>query len=76
VVSDVLDTEEDIDPVVEEYAAVVDTLIADWYARGQLDCTYAGLSLWQRLLKVLNRTWLIRSSPTWTFPYRRVASRP
>ena len=36
IVDDVLDVEEAIDPVVKEYADVLDRLITRWYAEGAL----------------------------------------
>lgn len=53
VVDDVLDIEQDVEPVVEEYTALLDSLVNRWYAGGALPSTYAELPFWQRLLKVL-----------------------
>lgn len=53
IVDDVLDIEEAIDPVVKEYADVLERLITRWYAEGALPSKYQDLPFWQRLLKVL-----------------------
>jgi hypothetical protein len=53
VVDDVLDLDDDVKPVVDEYAALLDRLITRWYAEGALPSRYQELPFWQRLLKVL-----------------------
>jgi hypothetical protein len=53
VVDDVLDVDEDINPVVDEYTALLDRLVTRWYAEGALPSQYKSLPFWQRLLKVL-----------------------
>src|SRR5262245_44302617 len=53
-VEDVFDPESDLDPVVEEYAARLDELTADWSARGLIESTYADLPFDERFAHVLN----------------------
>ena len=53
VVDDVLDIERDLEPVVEEYATKLDTLMTRWHAERRLESAYKQLTFWQRLLKVL-----------------------
>jgi hypothetical protein len=53
VVDDLLDVQLDIQPVVDEYTRLVDTLAKRWYAEGKLPSPYADLSFWERLLKIM-----------------------
>jgi phytanoyl-CoA hydroxylase len=53
VVDDLLDVALDIQPVVDEYTTLVDTLVRRWYTEGKLPSTYPDLSFWKRLLKIL-----------------------
>jgi ectoine hydroxylase-related dioxygenase (phytanoyl-CoA dioxygenase family) len=53
VVDGVLDVAHDLDPVVAEYAALLDELAARWYAEGKLTSTYAELPFTERLARVL-----------------------
>ena len=54
VVEDVLDVARDIEPVVEEYMALLDELVARWQAEGKLSSAYTDLPFPQRLARVLN----------------------
>jgi phytanoyl-CoA hydroxylase len=56
VLDDVLDLEDDIAPVVDEYAALLDTLCSRWFAEGKLTSTYAELPFGQRLIKVFTES--------------------
>lgn len=53
VVEDVLDPQEDLDPVVGEYEALLDELIARWHAEGTLTSTLAELPFAQRFARIL-----------------------
>ena len=53
VVEDVLDVEQDLDPVVAEYMALLDDLAARWHAEGQIAAAYADLPFPQRLARIL-----------------------
>ena len=52
VVEDVLDPEQDIDPVIEEYAGVLDHLAQDLYAKGEISSMYDDLPFGDRLTKI------------------------
>ena len=52
VVEDVLDPEQDIDPVIEEYAGVLEQLAQDLYAKGEISSTYDDLPFGDRLTKI------------------------
>lgn len=54
VVDDVLDIEQDVEPVVAEYTATLEDLVAQWHAAGKLTSTHADLPFHQRLARVLN----------------------
>ena len=54
VIEDVFDPAGDLDPVVQEYAARLDELAADWHARGLIDSAYADLPFSERFAHVLN----------------------
>lgn len=54
VVENVLDVERVLDPIVAEYAALVNTWAEKWYAEGKLASSYAELSFADRLARVLN----------------------
>ncbi|MBI2940252.1 MAG: phytanoyl-CoA dioxygenase family protein [Chloroflexi bacterium] len=49
----VLDVERDIQPVVDEYAELLEEVTERWYADGKLASTYRDLPFGQRLAKVL-----------------------
>jgi phytanoyl-CoA hydroxylase len=53
VVDNLLDVGLDIQPVVDEYTELVDSLVRRWYAQGKLPSTYPDLPFWQRLVKIL-----------------------
>ena len=54
VVENVLDPERDLDPVVAEYAALLDDLTQGWHADGKLASTFGDLPFAQRFARVLN----------------------
>src|SRR6267142_2757371 len=54
VVENVFDPERDLDPVVNEYEAVLDDLTARWHADGNLPSTFRELPFAQRFGRVLN----------------------
>lgn len=54
ILEDVLDVELDLEPVVREYTALLDDLIAAWHAAGRIPSTYEGLPFAQRLARFLN----------------------
>lgn len=54
VIEDVLDLKRDIQPVVEEYTALLDSLATRWHADGTIQSTYADLPFVQRLAHVLS----------------------
>ena len=54
VIEDVFDPAADLDPVVEEYAAALDELAAEWHAEGLIDSAYVDLPFAERFANVLN----------------------
>ena len=56
VVEDVLDIEQDIQPVVAEYEALLDDLCRRWHAEGKLSSTFADLPFDRRLIHVFQET--------------------
>ena len=52
VVEDVLDPEQDLDPVIEEYAGVLDQLAQELYDKGEISSTYDDLPFGDRLTKI------------------------
>ena len=52
VVEDVLDPEQDLDPVIEEYADVLDQLAQELYDKGEISSTYNDLPFGERLTKI------------------------
>src|ERR1051326_258143 len=54
VVEDVFDPQLDLDPVVREYEALLDTLTVQWHADGRLASTFSELPFAQRFARVLN----------------------
>src|SRR5437016_13848362 len=54
VIEDVFDPAGDLEPVVQEYAAQLDEIAADWQARGLIDSAYADLPFAERFGHVLN----------------------
>lgn len=53
VVEDLLDVQQDIEPVVAEYTALLDELASQWHADGKIASTYTDLPFAQRLARVL-----------------------
>ena len=56
VVDNVLDPEEDLAPVIAEYADVLDGIARDLHAEGVLASTYADLPFDQRLIQVCDES--------------------
>lgn len=52
VVESLLDVRQDLEPLVEEYSAILDNLARRWYEEGKLTSTYADLPFGQRLIRV------------------------
>ena len=52
----VLDVERDLQPVIEEYTALIDRLCRTWHAEGRLQSTYEDLPFGQRLARALHET--------------------
>jgi hypothetical protein len=53
-VEDVLDVALDVEPVVNEYMALLDDLAARWHAEGKIPSTFTDLPFAQRLARVLS----------------------
>jgi phytanoyl-CoA hydroxylase len=53
-IENVFDPAADLDPVVQEYAAQLDELAADWHTRGVIDSAYADMPFSERFAHVLN----------------------
>ncbi|MBI3974495.1 MAG: phytanoyl-CoA dioxygenase family protein [Chloroflexi bacterium] len=51
-----LDPAQDLDPVIDEYMALLDTLTAQWLAEGKITSTHADLPFAQRMAQVLSET--------------------
>src|SRR5581483_5533574 len=54
VVDSVFDVERDLQPVVDEYSALIDELAARWYAEGKASSTYADRPFAERLGRLLS----------------------
>ena len=52
VVENMFDPEADIDPIIEEYKGVLDTLAEQLYAQERISSTYADLPFGQRLIEI------------------------
>ena len=52
VVEDLFDPEQDIDPVIEEYATVLDRLALELKEKGEISSTYDDLPFGDRLTKI------------------------
>ena len=52
----VLDVERDLQPVIEEYTALIDRLCRTWHAERRLQSTYGDLPFGQRLARALHET--------------------
>jgi phytanoyl-CoA hydroxylase len=52
----VLDVAKDIQPVIDEYSALIDRLCRAWHAEGRLKSTYEELPFRQRLAQALHET--------------------
>ena len=56
VVEGLLDFDEDLQPVEEEYSELLDELAADFFARGEISSTYAELPFGERLSRIYVET--------------------
>jgi ectoine hydroxylase-related dioxygenase (phytanoyl-CoA dioxygenase family) len=56
VIEDILDPEEDLQPVIEEYEAVLDNLVRRLYAEGKVTSLYRELPFGQRLTRIVAET--------------------
>lgn len=56
VVKGLLDPVRDLDPIIEEYAGVLDRLINDFLKKGMISSAYADLSLNERLIRLCQET--------------------
>lgn len=54
VVEDILDVKRDLEPVIEEYMALLETLVERWQADGTIASTYSDLPFAERLARVLS----------------------
>ncbi len=52
-VEGVLDPQEDIQPIVAEYAELLDAMVEQWHAEGRLSSTYREMPFGERLTEVL-----------------------
>lgn len=52
VVEKLLDFDEDLQPIIDEYTQLIDQVAADLFARGTISSTYAGLTFGERLAKL------------------------
>jgi ectoine hydroxylase-related dioxygenase (phytanoyl-CoA dioxygenase family) len=52
VVDNLFDSEEDIDPIIEEYKGVLSNLAEELYAKGEISSTYADLPFGRRLTQI------------------------
>src|SRR5215213_6604349 len=62
VVEDVF-SPQDLQPVIDDYTALLDELVARWQAEGKLTQTYAELPFGRRLAKIISETSLDYSQP-------------
>ena len=53
VIHDLLDLEQDIQPVKDEYAALLTSLADQWYSEGKLQSTYDDLPFGERLTRII-----------------------
>jgi len=51
-----LNPEEDIDPLIEEYTGVLNNLASELFARGEISSTYADLPFSQRLIEIYKQS--------------------
>ncbi len=53
VVEGLLDQGKDLQPVIDEYSALLDSLAKDWHATGDLSQTYGDLPFGERLTRII-----------------------
>ena len=53
---DLLDPEEDLDPIIREYESVLDRIANDLYAQGEISARYEDLPFGERLTRITNET--------------------
>ena len=55
-IDDLLDPEEDLDPIIDEYSGVLERLANELYERGDITSLYGDLSFGERLTKITQET--------------------
>ena len=55
-VEDILDPEKDIDPIIDEYRGVMDSLAHELFSNGEISSPYDNLPFGERFLKILTET--------------------
>lgn len=63
VIDDILDLNQDIQPVIDDYEVLLDNLAEAWYRQGKLKSAYSELSFELRYVKVI--TEISQSNPKW-----------
>ena len=53
---DLLDPEEDLDPIIAEYESVLGRIASDLYEQGEISSRYEGLPFGERLTRITNET--------------------
>ena len=53
---DLLDPEDDLDPIIEEYESVLDRIAGELYEQGEVTSRFDGLPFGERLTKITNET--------------------
>lgn len=56
VVEGLLDPQKDLQPLIDDYSAVLDGLAERWYAEGVLTATHRGLPFGRRLVKIIQES--------------------
>jgi ectoine hydroxylase-related dioxygenase (phytanoyl-CoA dioxygenase family) len=75
VVEDLIDHEEYLDPMVEEYDELLDQLANDLYAQGKISSTYADLPFGKRLTQVYAETGTVHAGYfDFSLPFKDVAA--
>ena len=62
-VDGILDPEQDLQPLCDDYAATLDALAQEWHAQGKLADTFAGLPFGERLTRIIATSGLSWSQP-------------
>jgi ectoine hydroxylase-related dioxygenase (phytanoyl-CoA dioxygenase family) len=56
VAEDILDFEQDLQPVIDEYTELLDRICTDWYAQGKLSSSFSELPFGKRLVELVRET--------------------